>query len=272
MHVFKDAVTVLPRSGRLRSLYALALTSVLLSVGACDDRSNLPAASGSRSSRAVQDEDSGKIGEVPLPKADQKVCTAVAILLDTSGSMADKVRDQNKKRVAKHLIARNSLEKIIGHTDDWKKKHPDRALQLALLSFCGDATTALPMADFNRDAALGALTSIPQPNGGTAIGEALKAGFEALYASGCTRKYIICITDGENTVSVPPDVMARQLYSQTGGEVEIHFVAFDTAPEKFRFLSEVNGYVVPASGNELDARLSDIYEKRILAETMPAER
>nr|HPM23150.1 hypothetical protein [Phycisphaerae bacterium] len=96
---------------------------------------------------------------------------------------------------------------------------------------------------------------------------ALEAGFKALYASGCVRKYVVCITDGENTVGPPPDRIARQLFAQTGGEVEIHFVAFDTSAAQFAFLKSANGAVVEAAdGAQLQARLAEIYEKRILAE------
>ena len=62
------------------------------------------------------------------------------------------------------------------------------------------------------------------------------------------------------------------LHEQTGGEVEIHFVAFDTSAGHFAFLKDVNGFVVEAAdGAQLDARLADIYEKRILAEAPSAE-
>ena len=53
----------------------------------------------------------------------------------------------------------------------------------------------------------------------------------------------------------------------TGGEVEIHFVAFDTSAAQFAFLKSANGAVVEAAdGAQLQARLAEIYEKRILAE------
>ena len=114
--------------------------------------------------------------------------------------------------------------------------------------------------------------SIRQPRGGTAIGWALEEGFRALYKTGCVRKYIICATDGENRTGPSPAAVARQLYEQTGGDVEMHFVAFNTSAAKFGFLTKVNGYVFEAAdGEQLQAQLSAIYEQRILAEAMPAE-
>jgi hypothetical protein len=67
--------------------------------------------------------------------------------------------------------------------------------------------------------------------------------------------------------------MARQLFAQTKGDVEIHFVAFDTSARNFAFLKNVNGSVVEAAdGAQLQARLVELYEKRILVEAMPAEK
>ena len=51
-----------------------------------------------------------------------------------------------------------------------------------------------------------------------------------------------------------------------------HFVAFDVEAAKFRFLRDVNGYVVQAAdGPQLQAELAKIYEKRILAEAEETE-
>jgi hypothetical protein len=83
----------------------------------------------------------------------------------------------------------------------------------------------------------------------------------------------VCITDGENTIGTPPEQVARQLFSQTKGDVDIHFIAFDTSARHFGFLKDVNGTVVEAAdGKQLQDQLVDLYEKRILVEAMPAEK
>jgi hypothetical protein len=213
------------------------------------------------------------VSKIPLPNADQRLCTGVVILVDTSGSMNESVSAGGGATRRKHELAREALASIVVYTGEWKQKHPDRMVQLGMYSFSNAAREVLPMAEFDATAVQQALSRIPGPNGGTAIGEALAEGFKALYKSGCVRKYVLCITDGENTAGRRPDQVARQLHGQTGGEVEIHFVAFDTSSEKFSFLSGVNGHVVEAAdGPQLAAQLSEIYEKRILAEEMPAER
>ena len=210
---------------------------------------------------------------VALPQVDQRICTAVAILVDTSGSMEQKVRDRSQRMQAKSAIARDALRKIVDFTGQWSAAHPDRPLMVGIFSFSSSASSILPVSTFNSDQAQAAVTAIPAPGGGTAIGDALQEGFKALYASGCVRKHVVCITDGENTSGPAPDRIARGLFAQTGGEVELHFVAFDTSAEKFGFLNDVNGHVVEAAdGEQLSARLTEIYERRILAEAMPAEK
>ena len=111
------------------------------------------------------------------------------------------------------------------------------------------------MGPFNAAKVTEAVKRIPS-FGGTAIGDAMEAGFKALYKTGCTRKYLLCITDGMNTACEPPEAIGNLLHQQTGGEVEIHFVAFDTDHRKFGFLNKINGQQpVPAQdGAQLASR------------------
>jgi len=204
---------------------------------------------------------------IDLPTAETKPGTAIAILIDTSGSMDWKVKDKDGSPRPKHEIARSALERIVDFTGNWKTKNPDKPLYVGIYSFSSSVRPVLLMAPFDKDKSLQALARIPKPVGGTAIGEALEEGYKALYQSGCARKYIVCITDGENTVGPEPSLVSRQLFSQTGKEVEMHFVAFNTQAKHFRFLSDVNGHVVEAAdGGNLQAELNRIYEKKILAE------
>lgn len=242
---------------------------VALGVIGCDSRSEHRSTAKPHATATVRPASQG----LPLPQGDQRLCTGVVILVDTSGSMANAVPGADGASRPKHEIARAALERIVQYTGQWRKSNPDRALNLAIYNFSSSPSAVLPMGEFDLATSEAAVQRIPRPAGGTAIGEAIYRGFEALYTSGCVRKYIVCITDGENTSGRRPDRVARQLYEQTQGEVEIHFVAFDTSAKHFGFLDQVNGHVVEAAdGEQLQARLSDIYEKRILAEAMPAEK
>lgn len=209
---------------------------------------------------------------IPLPEADQRLGSAVVILVDTSGSMDQHIADADGNSQPKHAIAREVLQGIVDHTDKWTVENTDHNLEFGILTFSSSVQKILDPRKFDRDTAENAIAAIPRPTGGTAIGEALRSGYQALYANGCLRKYIICVTDGENTSGADPEWMARQLFQQTGGEVEIHFVAFDTSARHFGFVNDVNGFVVEAAdGEQLKQQLTDIYDKRIFAEAMPAE-
>jgi Mg-chelatase subunit ChlD len=189
----------------------------------------------------------------------------VAILIDTSGSMGQSVRGADGRDAPKYQIARRALERIIQHTAEWKKRHPDHHLELAIYRFSSSVSPVLAMGEFDPDKARAALNDIPAPHGGTAIGAALEEGYRALFQSGCTRKFIVCVTDGENTSGPPPSVVAVNLDQQTSGAVRLEFVAFNTSARQFQFLHRVNGQVVEAAnGPQLEAELKKIYEQRIL--------
>ena len=66
----------------------------------------------------------------------------------------------------------------------------------------------------------------------------------ALYQAGVFRKYLLVVTDGENTRGRDPERVAREIFRKSEGAVQIYFVAFDTSAEKFGFLKEVGGDVV----------------------------
>jgi hypothetical protein len=85
------------------------------------------------------------------------------------------------------------------------------------------------------------------------------------------RKYILVVTDGENTTGRSPDEIAREIFRKSEGGVQVYFVAFDTSPEKFAFLKEAGGDVLGAgTGAELRRALDGIYQGRILAEAPAA--
>jgi hypothetical protein len=84
------------------------------------------------------------------------------------------------------------------------------------------------------------------------------------------RKYLLVVTDGENTAGRSPDEVAREIFEKSERAVEIYFVAFDTSADRFAFLKQVQGDVIGAgNGAELRKALDEIYQGRILAEVSP---
>jgi len=189
---------------------------------------------------------------------------AVAILIDTSGSMRDKAPGDARP---KFVVAHEALEAMLDATDAFIAKRPDFPIKIGLYTFSSSVRTLRSIQPYDRNAIRAALATLPQPGGGTAIGDAMREARPDLYRSGVFRKYLLVVTDGDNTNGLPPDEVAREIFRKSEGAVQIYFVAFDTTPEKFAFLKEVGGEVIGAgTGAELRQALDGIYQGKILAE------
>jgi Mg-chelatase subunit ChlD len=252
----------MPRFGDAR--IPLASLSLLIWMSACD------------TSR------SGRSADTPRPRAADSAATyqaeveeglgaAVAILIDTSGSMRDQAPGDRRP---KFVVAQEALTSMLEATDAFVAKRPDFPVKVGLYTFSSNARTLQPIQPYDRNAVRTALARLAQPGGGTAIGDAMLAARPDLYRAGVFRKYLLVVTDGDNTNGRPPDDVAREIFQKSEGAVQVYFVAFDTSPQKFAFLKEVGGDVIGAgNGVELRRALDGIYQGKILAEApAPAER
>jgi Mg-chelatase subunit ChlD len=238
----------------IRHLYAV-LSIVLLA-------STLTACDGNRRSRAAHDDE-----DTSAPyqaEVEEGLGVAVAILVDTSGSMRNEAPGDSRPKAA---VAREALDAMFDVTEAFVAKHPEFAVKVGIYSFSSDASTVLPIQTFDREAVRDALARLPRPGGGTAIGEAMRAARPDLYRAGVFRKYLLVVTDGENTAGRSPDSVARDIFQKSEHGVQIYFVAFDIGADRFAFLKDVQGDVIGAnSGSELRKALDEIYQGRILAE------
>jgi Mg-chelatase subunit ChlD len=219
-------------------------------------------------------EDAGTTGrraaaEAPYQAAvEEGLGAAIAVIVDTSGSMKDQAPGDPRP---KHVIAREAIEQMLDATDAFQAKRPDFPIKIGLYSFSSEVEELRAITPYDRAAVRAALEKLPAPGGGTAIGEAMREARPALYRAGVFRKYLLVVTDGENTRGRDPERVAREIFSKSDGAVQIYFVAFDTSAEKFGFLKEVGGDVVSAAtGPELRLALDGIYQGKILAEAMDA--
>jgi hypothetical protein len=193
---------------------------------------------------------------------------AVAILIDTSGSMRDDPPGDSRP---KYIVAQEALEATLDATEAFIAKRPDFPIKIGIYSFASGVRVLLPIQPYDRAAVRGALARVPRPGGGTAIGEALAEARPDLYRAGVFRKYLLVVTDGENTSGRPPENVAREIFRKSEGAVQVYFVAFDTSPEKFAFLKDAGGDVIGAgTGAELHRALDGIYQGKILAEAPDA--
>jgi hypothetical protein len=195
---------------------------------------------------------------------------AVAILVDTSGSMKERAPGDSRP---KYVVAQEALEAMLDATDAFVAKRPDFPIKIGIYSFSSGVRTLRPIQPYDRGAIRATLDSLPKPGGGTAIGEALREARPDLYRAGTFRKYLLVVTDGENTSGRDPEDVARDIFRRSEGAVQVYFVAFDTSPDKFAFLKEVGGDVIGAgTGAELRQALDGIYQGKILAEAVGGEK
>jgi Mg-chelatase subunit ChlD len=242
---------------------ALAALLVLCTVG-CDG--------GSRRRRTADRRDD-RTAESSAPyqaTVEEGLGAAVAILVDTSGSMRETAPGDTRP---KYIVAQEALGAMLDATDAFVARRPDFPVKIGVYSFSSNVRTLRPIETYDRAAIREALSRIPRPGGGTAIGEALHEARPDLYRAGVFRKYLLVVTDGENTSGRSPENVAREIFQKSQGAVQVYFVAFDTSPEKFAFLKEAGGDVIGAgTGTELRTALDGIYQGRILAEAPAAER
>lgn len=240
----------------------LAFAAFLVSISACET-SRRP--SQAANTRAAGDPESAAPYQ---SEVEEGLGAAVAILVDTSGSMRDQAPGESRP---KHVVAQEALQAMLDATDAFVAKRPDFPIKIGLYSFSSGVSTELPLQPYNRDVIRAGLRRLPHPGGGTAIGEAMRNARPDLYRAGVFRKYLLVVTDGENTSGRSPADVARDIFRKSEGAVQIYFVAFDTSPQKFAFLKDVGGDVIGA-GNaaELRTALDGIYQGKILAEAVDA--
>jgi Mg-chelatase subunit ChlD len=195
---------------------------------------------------------------------------AVAILVDTSGSMKQDAPGDSRP---KYVVAQEALEAMLDATDAFVARRPDFPIKIGVYSFASSVHVLRPIQPYDRAAIRATLASLPRPGGGTAIGDAMREARPDLYRAGVFRKYLLVVTDGENTNGRSPDDVARDIWRKSEGGVQTYFVAFDTSPEKFAFLKDAGGDVIGAgTGAELRTALDGIYQGKILAEAVDVER
>jgi hypothetical protein len=197
-------------------------------------------------------------------RVDEGLGASVAILIDNSGSMWQKAPGDTR---AKYLIARDAVEEMLRATEEVIRERPDFPVNVGIYRFSGDVVQVLPMGRYDRQKVRAALGTMPAPEGKTAIGDGMDRAREELYGAGTFRKYILVLTDGENTHGREPADVAREIAARGQGAVQTYFVAFDTDPATFGFLKETGGDVFAArAGADLRRALGDVYRGKILAE------
>ncbi len=206
----------------------------------------------------------------PAPRAEvpERNGIAVALLVDTSGSMSKPVADGDGKKQAKIDLARRCAVDIAAQVETFAGQQPERPVVLGVYSFSGKTATQLvPMGPPSREAAQAAVASM-SPSGDTPIGEAVKRAELDLAATGMNRRHILVVTDGENTKGESPASVARKLAKLPEGKrPAVYLVAFDVDAAVFSEVKKAGWMVLSAAnGRELQETLDLVVGENILLE------
>jgi hypothetical protein len=225
-----------------------------------------------RSSRtqetAAADAVSGVVNGKYVASGDEGLGASIAIVLDQSGSMMAAAQGDTRP---KYIVAREALNALLETTDSFVARQAGFPVNVGLYTFNSSVQRIVPVKPYNRDELAHAIASLGRPDGATAIGDAMDVARQDLYRAGTIRKYILVVTDGENTNGREPEEVAREIDTRSEGAVRQYFVAFDIDAQKFGFLRSVHGDVLGAANSvALRASLDTIYRGKILAEAMNA--
>ena len=209
-----------------------------------------------------------------LARAAEEDGVALAIVYDTSGSMKEAVRDATGKLAPKYVIANRALEAVARRVETFATNTAaggPRKIQAGLFVFAGNgARPAIPFGPFNAQAFHSWARTFSTPSGGTPLGTAVDAAGAAVLNSGLTRKHVLVITDGINTVKpdpaeVMPALKRQAEQKQTG--LSVHFIAFDVDAKVFDGVKKLGATVVGAANEtQLNTQLEFILAKKILLE------
>jgi Mg-chelatase subunit ChlD len=198
--------------------------------------------------------------------------TAAIVILDTSGSMKDKVTDVDGTQRAKLQIARRAILDLVRQFEKFSIEHKDRRISVGIYEFSSRNKgphwrKSVPLGPPDLRAAETALKHM-KAEGGTPIGDAMIVAKRDLDATRLSRRHILVVTDGQNTRGYSPGDVAQAIARQREQDrASIYFVAFDINAERFNAVRDAGGLVLTASDErDLNLTLGYLLSGKILVE------
>lgn len=191
---------------------------------------------------------------------------AIEIVYDGSGSMGDRVPGLNGVETPKFLIASNAILNIASSIQEFvRSKHAN--VQAGLVPFYGgEVRDGLPLRKFNSAYFQMWVQQIPQPDGGTPLGRAIKAAGEQLQKAPAAKKFILVVTDGANNAGPDPSQIIKQFNSENLA-IKTFFVAFDVDSDVFNASKREGATIVSAANAEqLVTQIDTLLGQKILLE------
>jgi hypothetical protein len=215
------------------------------------------------------------VGSFSLPAfAAEEDGVALAIIYDTSGSMREPVPDQHGNPAPKYVIANRALIAIAKQIQAFATNNATgapRRIDAALFTFENNgARQAIKFGPFRDTVFREWAKNFSQPNGNTPLGNALNTASQTVLGSPLSRKHVLIITDGINTVGPSPAAVFPKLKRQAEQQqasLSVHFVAFDVDAKVFDSVKKLGATVVGAADEkQLDTQLDFIMQRKILLE------
>jgi Mg-chelatase subunit ChlD len=193
--------------------------------------------------------------------------TAVYLLLDVSGSMADSVPNASGKNEPKLAIAKRAAIDACRAVAKYADEDKSRNIRLAVASFSDDYIITTGMGPPDADATARAINSLTT-RGGTAIGDAVIKAQQALDATGLKGQHILIVTDGENNTGTTPGAVASGIQALPEAlRPMVYVVAFDVKASVFDDVKAKGWQVFSAAdGRQLQQQLDEVVGGKILIE------
>jgi hypothetical protein len=215
------------------------------------------------------------IGEAlqPDPAAVYRDGIAAAILIDTSGSMRDKVQDADGSTRPKIEIAQRAALSLVKQFDSYAHEHSGQSIVVGIYEFsdrgrntpsCREVIKLGPPDPASAQSAISKMRAA----GDTPIGDAMIVAKRDLDKSGLAKRHILVVSDGENNQGYSPGNVTQVISTQPEKDrASVYFVAFDVAASTFNPVKDAGGIVLAASNEtELSGTLDYLLTGKILVE------
>lgn len=208
----------------------------------------------------------------PAAGAQYRDGVAAAILIDTSGSMQQRVQDADGAMQPKISIAQRAALSLVQQFDTYAQAHSDKPIYLGIYEFSdrGTSSNCRTVVKLGPPDAVAARSSIMNMHAGgdTPIGDAMIQAKRDVDGTGLSKRHILVITDGENNRGYSPADVTRVISTQSETDrASIYFVAFDVAASTFNSVRDSGGLVLAASNESaLNGTLDYLLTGKILAE------
>jgi hypothetical protein len=177
---------------------------------------------------------------------------SIAIIVDTSGSMRDKIDGERKIDSAKKC-----LTDILGKYQEHDNIQHDIEAGLFYFKGSGTIVNPVPISNFDYDALKSEIGNMKAKTN-TPLGIALAYAERQLNISGTGKKSIIMLTDGESNSGRNPDEVYKAILDAnkiSSDATSLYLIAFNTSKKPFKKLEELGAKVSEAAN---ESELMDI--------------